>query len=138
MKTIFTLLALLSLQTVFAQDFTQIKTNEVNLSAAPARIVSVSPLCPHKTGQVSCMVVGSKVEVEVGLNSCVDGFGGYFSKFDYVDGKAILYFGAINLGNKQSSTVRCIQQATHIVSIYTPFEGEVELVNMDFAGNSNN
>lgn len=134
MKTIFTVIALLSLQTVFAQDFTVVRKGDENLSQATAKIISVKPICPKKTGQLSCMTVGSNITVQVGLNGCVDGFGGYFSRLDFVNGKTILYFGAINLGNRGSLTSRCVQQSVQNITIYTPFEGEVELVDLDFTG----
>lgn len=74
---------------------------------------------------------------KVSLNGCLDNFGGHFSKFELIDGKGVIYFGAINITNKASMTARCVAQPFKIVKLKIAHEGEFELVNMDFTGSSN-
>jgi hypothetical protein len=135
MKAFITLLALFSVQ-AFAE--TELESGDLKLSAAHAQIISVSPICPRTPGGISCMAIGSTIKVKVFLNGCLDRLGGYSSKVELVDGKAVLYFSAINIATEASEKVRCIQQASKMVSIYTTYEGPVELVNLDFTGAKSN
>jgi hypothetical protein len=137
MKMFLTLIALVSLQTAFAQEVTELKRGDLSLSGASAKITSVKPLCPSVPGQVSCAAVGSMVKVKVSLGGCLDTLGGYFSSFKIVNGKGVLSFGAINIANEGSRVARCYTAPIAIVTIYVPFEGKtVVLEQMDFRGNN--
>lgn len=134
MKALLTLLALVFVQQVSAQEMTKLEKGDMALSQASAKITSVREICPKIPGRVSCMAIGSVITVKVGLNGCLDRLGGYFSKFEMIDGKGVLYFGAINIFNKASMAAFCVKQPTQNVTVHVPFEGEIELVNMDFTG----
>lgn len=133
MKALITLLALFS-ATAFAETGTNLVKGDLSLSAAKGTIVSVSEICPYNPNGFSCMAVGSKVVINVGLHGCLDRLGGYSSKLEVVDGKGVLYFSALNIHNEKSQRVRCLKQPSETVTIHTSFEGEIELVNLDFVG----
>lgn len=138
MKALLTLVAMLCMHSAMASDFTELKKGDTHLSQATGKITKISPICPRpRPGQVTCMAYGSTITVKVALQGCLDNFGGYFSKFEVIDGKGVLYFGAINIFNKASMTARCVAQPFELVKVMVPYEGEIELVNMDFTGSSN-
>lgn len=134
MKTLITLIALVCAQPSFAQEGTKLVKGDLMLTAATAEIISVKEVCPRVPGQMSCMAIGSVITLKVSLDGCLDRLGGYSSKFEIVDGRVVLYFGGINISNKDSMKAFCLQAPTEIVKIYTTFEGNIELVNLDFNG----
>jgi hypothetical protein len=135
MKTFLTLLALVSFN-AFAQESTQLKDGDVSFSKAHAEIISVRLMCPKNPGGFSCMAIGSIIKVKVTLNGCLDTFGGYFSKFNVVNGKGVLSFGAINIANEDSMRVRCIAAPTKVVTITTSYQGKIQLESLEFRGNN--
>jgi hypothetical protein len=132
MKTIFTILALFCVHGAFAQNVTDLRTDDLALTAATGRIVSSRAICPKIPGQMSCMAMGSIVEVAVDLNGCLDHLGGHFEKVVVVNGKGMIYFSAVNVVNEGSKTARCFARPYEIVQISTPFSGPFELVNLDY------
>lgn len=134
MKALFTLVCLLGLSSAFAQYTTDLNSGDLSLSQASAEIVKTSLICPVTEGGIRCMAYGSNVSVKITMNGCVDRLGGYFSKFEEVNGKGVLHFGAINIFNKTSMLARCIKMPSEIVTVSVPFEGEIELVEMPFTG----
>lgn len=136
MKTVLAFMALFTMQQAFAQNVTELRNGDIGLSKASGEIVSVREICPQVPGRFSCMAHGSVIEVKVNLNGCLDRLGGHYTKFEVIDGKGILYFGAINISTKASRTARCIQQAFEKVSVNVPFEGEIELVELDYTGST--
>lgn len=135
MKTLLTLIAFVCLTSeAFSQDQTNLQTGDMNLSKAEAKIVSIREICPRIPGRMTCMAIGSVVTVEVTLNGCLDRLGGHFAKFDFVNNKGILHFGAINIFNKASMTARCVKIPTKRIDLHVPFEGDIELVDMDYTG----
>ena len=137
MKAIITLIAMICMHSAMASDVTELKKGDMNLSQAFGTITKVREICPSVPGRMRCMAVGSVVTVKVALHGCLDSLGGTFSKFEHIDGKGVIYFGAINIFNKASMTARCVAQPFKLVELHVPFEGEIELVNMDFTGSSN-
>jgi hypothetical protein len=134
MKTILiTLTALISL-TAYAEGVTPISSGDISLSEASSRIISVTSTCPKSNQNMNCFTMGAMVSIQVTLGGCLDRLGGHFSSFEVVDGKGVLHFGAINIFNKASRTARCIVQNSEIVNIYVPFEGEIELKEMNYDG----
>lgn len=136
MKVLFALVCFLSLGSAFAQHSTALKEGDLHLSGAKAEIKKIEVLCPALEGGMSCMAIGSILTIKVRLVGCADHMGGYFSKFEKVDGKGILYFSAINVFNKASTYTRCAQAPTATVKITVPFEGEIALVELPFEGGS--
>lgn len=134
MKALMSLIALLFVQQVSANDITALKSGDLSLSQAFGEIISVSKICPAYPGRVTCMAYGSVVKVKVNLSGCLDHMGGYFTKFEQIDNKGVLYFGAINIFNKASMVARCVRPPSETVSITIPFEGEIELMNLDYTG----
>lgn len=136
MKTLLTLIAFVCMTSqAFAQDgTTDLKSGDMNLSKADAKIVAVREICPRVPGRMTCMAIGSVVTVEVTLNGCLDRLGGHFAKFDFANNKGTLHFGAINIFNKASMTARCVKIPTKRIELHVPFEGEIELVDMDYTG----
>lgn len=134
MKAMITLMAVLFVQSVSARGVTPIEKKDISLSQAKGKITNVSEICPRIPGRVSCMAVGSVVTVKVSLGGCLDRFGGYFSKFEEVNGRGVLYFGALNIFNEASRSARCVAAPFHTVKINVPYEGEIELVNLDYTG----
>jgi len=134
MKTLFIAMSLLCLQTAFAQDVTELVNGDLGISQADASIVSVRDICPPNPGGMTCMAYGSIVEVKVALNGCMDTFGGYFSKFEVIDGKGVLNLSAINITNEKSQFTRCLTRPFKMIQISVPFEGEIELVKTEFTG----
>lgn len=137
MKALITLIAMICMHSALATDITELKKGDSHLSAATAKITKVREMCPSIPGRMRCMAIGSVVTVKVMLNGCLDNFGGYFSKFEHIDGKGVIYFGGINIFNKASMTARCVAQPFKLVELHVPFEGQIELVNMDYTGSSN-
>ncbi len=133
MKTLLTLLALFS-ASAFATTGTNLVDGDISLSAARGEISSVRDICPKNPNGVSCMAMGSIVTVNVYLNGCADRLGGYSSKLQMVNGKAVLFFSAINIHTENSKVVRCYRQASQTVEIFTGFGGKIELVNLDYSG----
>lgn len=134
MKTLLTLIAFACMSSAAYSQSTDLQKGDMNLSKADAKILSIREICPVNPGGFSCMAVGSVVTVEVKLNGCLDRMGGYFSKFDVVNRKGVLYFGAINIFNKASMTARCVKIPTKRIDIHVPFEGNIELEEMDYTG----
>lgn len=137
MKAVLTLIAMICMHSAMASDVTVLQKGDMNLSQATGTITKVREICPAIPGRMRCMAYGSVVTVKIALNGCLDNLGGTFSKFEQIDGKGVLYFGAINIFNKASMTARCVAQPFKTVDLHVPFEGEIELVNMDFTGSSN-
>jgi hypothetical protein len=137
MKALITLLAMICMHSAMASDVTELKKGDMNLSQAFGTITNVREICPAIPGRMRCMAIGSVVTIKVNLHGCLDSLGGTFSKFEHIDGKGVIYFGALNIFNKASMTARCVAQPFKTVELHVPFEGEIELVNMDFTGTSN-
>lgn len=133
MKTLFVLLTFLFVQTVSA-NATALKSGDLSLSQAEAELISVKEICPKIPGRGTCMAYGSVVTVKIKLNGCLDRLGGYFTNFEVVDGKGVLSIGAINIFNKASMTARCVARPTKTVKVRVGFEGDIELVNVDYTG----
>ena len=133
MKSLFTIIALFCMTSAFAASSTNLVNGDKNLSQATGEIVSVKPFCPSIPGQMRCMAYGSNITIQVSLAGCVDRLGGYFTKFEVVDGKGTLYFSAINIANVKSETARCVSIPFETITVGVPFEGDIELVNLDFA-----
>ncbi len=136
MKTLLTLIAFVCMTSQAFSQVTNLEKGDMNLSKAEAKIVSIREICPRVPGRISCMAIGSVVTVEVTLNGCLDRLGGHFAKFDFSEGKGILHFGAINIFNKASMTARCVKIPTKRIDLHVPFEGDIELVEMDYTGMS--
>lgn len=136
MKTIFILMLLCSMSQAFADGVTELQNGDLSLSQASAKITNVREICPANPGGIRCMAVGSVVTVKVTLNGCLDRFGGHFSKLEVIGGKGYLFFSSVNIFNKASMVTRCVQAPTKIVQIHVPFEGEIELVNMEYMGDT--
>ncbi|WP_408095883.1 hypothetical protein ACJVC5_12640 [Peredibacter sp. HCB2-198] len=136
MKTLLLILSLLISQSILAASKVPIKKGDLSISQAKGEILSVKEICPRIPGRVTCMAIGSVVEVEVALQGCMDRLGGYFTHFEVVDGKGKLYLSAVNISNEVSRRVMCVKAPTENITVHVPFEGEIELVNMKFSGNS--
>jgi hypothetical protein len=134
MKAVLVLITFLYVQAVSAGGFTPLDKKDLSLSQAKGKISNVQEMCPHIPGRMSCMAYGSTVTVKVTLGGCLDRLGGHFSKFEVIDGHGVLYFGAINIANTASRTARCVAAPFEIVKIGVPYEGEIELVNIDYIG----
>jgi len=116
------------------QDITPFGKGDVNFSMASSDLVSVQQICPTIPGRINCQAFGSIAKVMVTMNACLDKFGGYFSRFEVINGKGYLFFAAVNIYNKESDNIRCLRAPTKLVSISIPHEGQVELVPLDFKG----
>lgn len=132
MKTLLMILSVLISQSVFATGIVPIKKGDMNLSQAKGEIISVRQLCPVIPGRSTCMSFGSVIDIEVKLKGCMDRLGGYFTKFQVVDGKGILYFGAVNINNEVSRRAMCVKAPAELISVQVPFEGEIEIVNLSY------
>jgi hypothetical protein len=134
MKVFFALIICLNINHAFSQDFTDLKAGDFSISQATAELISAEPICPQTAGGVSCMANGTKVTIKVTLNGCVDNFGGHFTNFEILNGRGIIYVGAINISNHASLSTRCIKMPTRKISVVIPFYGEVEVVNVNYNG----
>jgi hypothetical protein len=132
MKFIFLIITLLSIQLASAQS-TLIQKNDTRLSQAKGKITAVSPICPKIPGRVTCMAYGSNVTLKVALNGCLDRLGGHFTKFEVINNTGVLFFSAINLTHKQSMMTRCVEAPFEMIKVSVPFEGEIELINLDYS-----
>ena len=117
-----------------AQEITPVGRGDVNFSMASSDLVSVQQICPKIPGRISCQAIGSVIRVMVTMNGCLDKFGGYFSRFEVINGKGYLFFSAVNIYNKDSDSIRCLRAPIKLVSISVPYEGPVELLPLDFKG----
>ena len=134
MKGFLILVGLVCMNSVFAQGMTDLKSGDLALSQAQARIVDVKKICEPNADGASCRAYGSVVKIKVTMNGCIDHLGGTFSHFTEVEGKGVLSFGAVNISNKASQVTRCVQAPSEIVTVGVPFEGEIELAAMNFKG----
>ena len=134
MKIIFALIFCLNIKLAFSQDFTDLKAGDLSLSQATAELISAESICPQTPGGMACMAYGTKVTIKVTLNGCVDNFGGHFTNFEILNGRGIVYIGAINISNQASMTTRCVRMPTRKISVVIPFHGEVEVVNVNYSG----
>jgi hypothetical protein len=135
MKTLLTLIAFLTIHQVsanVAQDNSVIKTGDVGVSQATAKLISVKEFCPKVNGRTSCKAAASVVTLKVSLNGCLDRLGGYSTRFEMVDGKGVLYFAGVNIINRSSQNVRCITAPVKTITVQIPNERVVEVVNLDF------
>lgn len=119
MKVILLLITLLYMTSVSAREFTPLNTSDLSLSKASSELVNVEK---------------SVAVVRVTLIGCMDRFGGHVSRFEVINGRGVLYFSALNINNAASENVRCIRPPEEIIKINVPFEGDIELVNLDYAG----
>ncbi len=134
MKKLFILMSALFIQGALASEVTELKSGDLSLSPATAKITDVRAMCPTDTGGIRCMAFGSIVTVKITLGGCMDNFGGYFSKFEVKKNKGYLFIGAINIFNKASMVTRCVQAPTKLVKLHVPFEGSIKLVEMEYMG----
>lgn len=134
MKTLLVILSVLISQSVSATGMVPIKKGDMNLSQAKGEIISIRQICPVVPGRATCMAIGSVIDVEVKLKGCMDRLGGHFTKFQVVDGKGVLYFGAVNINNEVSRRAMCVKAPAELISVQVPFEGEIELVNLNYIG----
>ena len=132
MKALLTVIALVFMQQVSAQDLTLLKKSDLSLSQAVAKISSVKAICPKLPSGFSCKAIGSQVTLKVSLNGCLDRLGGHFTSFEVIGGKGILSFGGVNIENKKSHTARCVAPPTELVRVSVPYSGEIELVNLNY------
>ena len=119
MKVFLALVTFMYMSSVSAKGITPLTRSDLSLTRATSELVSVQ---------------NSVATVRVVLSGCLDRLGGHFSKFEMVDGKGILYFGALNIHNSASENVRCIRPPEEILKINVPFDSEIELVTLDFNG----
>ncbi len=117
-----------------AQEITAFGKGDVNFSMAHSNLVSVQQICPQIPGRINCQAFGSMAKIMVTMNGCLDKFGGYFSRFEVINGKGYLFFSAINIYNQESDDIRCLRAPTKLVSVSIPYEGEIELVPLEFKG----
>lgn len=134
MRTFLILMILICLQVAHAQEVTAFEKGDLHFSEAKSELISVQEICPDQPDRITCRAFGSIAKVRVTLNACLDRFGGHFSRFEIVDGRGILYFGAINIFNQSSTTARCVRAPTELITLNLPFEGNVELVPLNFKG----
>lgn len=128
------LIGILYITSLHAQEVTVVEKGDLHFSKAQSELISVTPICPNLPGRISCRAIGSVIKIRVTLNACLDRLGGHFSRFEVNNGKGILYFGAINIFNESSTSVRCVRLPTEMVTVSIPFDGDIELVPLEFKG----
>lgn len=129
---IFIAFALITLSSLSFAGNAPIKQGDISISGAEATIVDVTPICPARPGHISCMAEGSFVTVSIKLGGCLDRLAGYHHSFRVKNGKGILTFAATKIFNRASMTARCIRMPTAEVRIGIPFEGQIEIENLEF------
>lgn len=135
MKSILTLVFALCMNSAFAEGVTALANGDISIYEASSTLTSVQKICGAATpGGMTCMAYGSIATVKVTLSGCADRFAGHFSRFEVVNGKGYLFFGALSIYNKASNHIRCVQAPTQMVQVQIPFEGAVQLVPMEYTG----
>ncbi len=134
MKLLSTLVILLSLQTAYAQNLTNINPGDVAINSASSKLISIKTLCPERRGVITCLAYGSVLEIRVKLNGCADTFGGYFSNFKIVNGEGVLSFGAMNIVNEQSEVALCRAFPTKTVTVVVPHQGKIQFEELSYTG----
>lgn len=134
MKSIVLLLTLLTITDVYASDIVYLDQGDKSLGRAHVEIVDQSPICPRTPGMVSCLAFGSRVQLKITLNGCVDRLGPVFHHLAVQKHKAILYVGAVNIHNEASEVTKCIAAPTEFKTITVPYEGRMIIKNMAFEG----
>ena len=104
------------------------------LGRAQVELIDQSPLCDRSSGLVACMAYGSKVQIKITLNGCLDRLGPIFHQVEIKKHKAILYVGAVNIHNIESTVTRCMTPPVEYKTIIIPHEGLLEVRNMAFQG----
>lgn len=134
MKTLLVIMTFFISQSLYADRIAPIKKGDLSLSQAKGEIVSVREICPAIPGRVTCAAIGSIVDIEISLQGCVDRLGGYFTNFKVIDGKGVIFLGAVNISNEVSRRAMCVKAPTEMIKVQVPFEGEIELVNLNYTG----
>ncbi len=87
-----------------------------------ARVVSASMICPPNPSGMSCMAVGSRVELEVVLQGCADRLGPVASRFELGhDGKVDLYVKILDVATELSTRIDCFAATKVRVPLVTGF-----------------
>jgi hypothetical protein len=74
----------------------------------------------------------SEIEIEITLPGCLDRMAGYSYSFKEINGKGILFFSALSISNKASLTTRCFVANQKFVKVLVPFDGDIELKQLNF------
>lgn len=133
MKSVLVLVAFFFVYSAQATEVTKLQKGDLGFYPTNAKIISSSELCPRVPGRVSCQAIGSIVKIKVPLQGCLDRVGGYYAHFEAAAGRGYIFFGAVGISNEASRRVRCVAAPTETITVTIPFEGKVELVNMDFS-----
>lgn len=104
------------------------------LGRAHVEIIDQSPLCKRAPGLVACMAYGSKIQLKITLNGCLDRLGPVFHHVEVKKHKAILYVAAVNIHTAESEVTKCVAAPTEFKTITIPYEGRLEVRNMAVEG----
>jgi hypothetical protein len=110
-----------------ATNSTSIKNGDQSITSTKASILSVN----HDS---SNLAPGSNVEIQVTFSGCLDRLAGYNYSFKEIDGKGVVFFNALSLANKASVSTNCFVANKKTITIFVPFEGDIELRNLNFVG----
>lgn len=131
---ILTLITFISLNTAMASERSFIEAGDKALGRAHVEIVDQSPICPRTPGLISCLAYGSKLQLKVTLNGCLDRLGPVFHHVEIKKHKAIVFIAAVNIHTEDSEVTKCIAAPMEFKTITVPFEGRIELRNMAIDG----
>ncbi len=85
-----------------------------------ARVVSAGMICPPNPNGMSCMAIGSQVELEVVLQGCADRLGPVASRFELGrDGKVHLYVKMLDVATELSTRIDCFAASKARVQLMT-------------------
>lgn len=129
MKAMALSLTFLFMALSFAQaaDSTSIKSGDQSIVSTKAKILSFSQNSEN-------LVPGTNVEIQVTFSGCLDRLAGYNYSFKEIDGKGIIFFNALSLSNKASVLTSCFVANHKRITIFVPFEGDIELKTLNFVG----
>ena len=137
MKIIITsLIALFALNTTLAADKVLVEFGDKALGRGHVQVIDQSPICPRTPGLIGCMAYGSKLQLKITLNGCLDRLGPVFHHIEIKKHKAIVFVAAVNIHTEESETTQCITAPTEFKTITVPFEGRIEIRNMAVEGQS--
>jgi hypothetical protein len=119
---------------VNAYERIQIEGGDKALDRAHVEMIDQSAVCPRGAGLVSCMAYGSKIQLKITLNGCLDRLGPVFHHVEVKKHKAILYVAAVNIHTQESEVTRCVAAPTEFRTITIPYEGRLEVRNMAVNG----
>ncbi len=133
MKSLLVFVFLMMSQITYATSIIEIEPGMVDLNKGDYRLVDAKveligykERCPFIPGRPSCKAIGGNLILKVTLSGCGDNFGPIYTNLAYENDQAVLFVSAVNIVNKKSEVLRCVQAKSKFIHVFSG-HGNVEL-----------